>query len=132
MDRIALGIVKNRLGKVLIIKRKNPEQSNKFTKLFWAFPGGRPEGNETLKETVAREVLEETCIHIRVDLFLSKRMHPDFPVEVHYFACTPLNDDEPICPDNREVEDVRWVTANKVEQYFSTNFSPDVRTFLKT
>lgn len=31
----------------------------------WGWPGGRPEGDETLEQTLHREVLEETCCEVR-------------------------------------------------------------------
>jgi len=31
----------------------------------WGWPGGRPEGNESWKQTLRREVLEETCAVVR-------------------------------------------------------------------
>lgn len=32
----------------------------------WEFPGGRPEGDETLEDTLRRELLEEACAEVRV------------------------------------------------------------------
>jgi ADP-ribose pyrophosphatase YjhB (NUDIX family) len=31
----------------------------------WGFPGGRPEGNESWKETLRREMREEACVEVK-------------------------------------------------------------------
>ncbi|WP_426502316.1 NUDIX hydrolase [Dactylosporangium sp. McL0621] len=33
--------------------------------VFWGFPAGRPEGAETPRETLARELREEACVEVR-------------------------------------------------------------------
>lgn len=32
----------------------------------WELPGGRPEGDETLEETLRRELMEEACAEVRI------------------------------------------------------------------
>src|SRR4051812_26211555 len=33
--------------------------------VYWGFPAGRPEGDETLRETLDREMREEACVTVR-------------------------------------------------------------------
>ncbi|MBT3231096.1 NUDIX domain-containing protein [Candidatus Uhrbacteria bacterium] len=131
MENIAIGIVRNRQGQVLIIRRKNPEESPHLTKLFWAFPGGRPEQGESLEETVIREIKEETDIDVKINHLLSTRLHPEFPVHATYFACHPINQAQKPVPDNKETIDARWVIPDQLEKYFTTNLSPDVIAYLR-
>ncbi len=32
--------------------------------VHWGFPTGRPEGNESIEETLHREMREEACVHV--------------------------------------------------------------------
>ena len=52
---IALAIVQNDDGEVLIIKRKNPEKGKDTVELKWAFPGGKISDYESHEETAERE-----------------------------------------------------------------------------
>ena len=60
---IGVGIVVLRRGTtgydVLLIQRRNPPRAGE-----WSIPGGRQEWGETVRETAAREVMEETGVRI--------------------------------------------------------------------
>lgn len=56
---IATGVIENN-GKYLIARRTEPE----WLKGLWEFPGGTVEENETVNETLIREILEETNLNI--------------------------------------------------------------------
>ena len=57
---VAVGVVVFSKEKVLLIKRNKPPKSSQ-----WSIPGGAQNLGETLKNTAAREVLEETGIKIK-------------------------------------------------------------------
>ena len=57
---IALAIIKNEDGDVLIIKRRNPEKGSDGSSLNWAFPGGKVDNYSTHEEAVEESVLGET------------------------------------------------------------------------
>ncbi|MBN1463013.1 MAG: NUDIX hydrolase [Paludibacteraceae bacterium] len=84
---IALDIVTNYKGEILIIKRKKKEEGTNDVTLSWAFPGGKVEKDEDVKDAAAREVLEETCYNVGIKDEISCREHPQFPVYVHYIVC---------------------------------------------
>jgi 8-oxo-dGTP pyrophosphatase MutT (NUDIX family) len=49
------GIIFNDIGEILLIQEKGK----------WKIPGGTPEGNETAKETLRRELMEEADVTIK-------------------------------------------------------------------
>ncbi len=61
---VGIGAVVTRTGpsgiEVLLIRRGNPPRAGE-----WSIPGGRQEWGETIRETAAREVLEETGVTVR-------------------------------------------------------------------
>ena len=58
-----------REGKVLLLKRPDP--------LVWEFPGGKPEEGESLRDTIRREVLEETGLKVNPGLLIPVREAKD-------------------------------------------------------
>ena len=130
MQKIALAVIQNTQGHVLIIKRKIPEESKTLTKLSWAFPGGRPEKQENMEQTVIREIKEEVGLYVKIKSKLSSRQHPDFPVEITYFACETTSNQQAI-PDDDEVSEILWVSPKKLKQYLTQNISPDVQAYLR-
>jgi ADP-ribose pyrophosphatase YjhB (NUDIX family) len=87
----------------------------------WAIPGGRVEFGEGLKAAVAREVLEETGLDVKVGRFLgwAERMGDD-PDRYHYvildFAAEPLDPEAPARAGD-DADDVAWVPAKAIETY---------------
>ena len=59
-ENINLGIVINNQKDFLLIKRAKKEEGKDKSILSWAFPGGRQYKNESKKECIEREILEET------------------------------------------------------------------------
>lgn len=73
-------------GRLFVAQRP----SHKRFGLKWEFPGGKVEPGETLRECLAREILEELCWDVHVgDLFRSIRHEsPQLRIELHAFWCT--------------------------------------------
>ena len=59
-DFINLGVVINKKGEALMIRRVKKEKGKDNCILTWAFPGGKQRLNESRKECVEREILDET------------------------------------------------------------------------
>lgn len=127
ITEISVGIIREE-DKVLIIERP-VEKSNTGVELKWAFPGGKVERDEEPQDTVEREVKEETGYQIRAINLIDKRQHPEFPVLVGYWNCKvmkKLNENQP----NEEIISSRWVRAEDLFKYFTTDLNPKVAEFL--
>jgi ADP-ribose pyrophosphatase YjhB (NUDIX family) len=127
---IALAVVKNSDGEVLIIKRKNPETGSDGSSLAWAFPGGLVEKYSTHKEAVEESVLGETGHYISVGELINKRKHPQFPAKVHYYSCKLTTDATTQFIEEDEVEQISWVSPTTLGDYFETDFDKKVQKFL--
>ena len=58
---IGVGAVIQEGGRILLVQRGKPPAEGR-----WAVPGGRVEPEETIREAVAREALEDTGLHVEV------------------------------------------------------------------
>lgn len=107
---IVVGIV-FRDGKILIDKRKQ----NALLGGLWEFPGGKKKKDETFKQAVAREVLEETGIEIEVGrkLMIVKHTYSHFKITLHAYLCEYKNGTaKPLACDA-----VKWVTVKNLTKY---------------
>ncbi len=122
MKKVVVGIIKKE-GGVLIVQRKNKEKSKDGSVLSWVFPGGAVE-NETKREAVKREVLEETGCKIKVEQLISSRHHPQFPVKIFYYSCRLVEEEAE--PDTKEIEQIKWVKPEELTSYFTTDLDDGV------
>jgi len=98
-------------GRLLITKR--PEGSHLAG--TWEFPGGKQEGDETLKRCLEREIKEELGMDIRANelLLTVKHEYETKLVTLHTFSCTCLKG----APQGLEGQEVRWVEPDDLQQY---------------
>ncbi|MFN7982603.1 MAG: (deoxy)nucleoside triphosphate pyrophosphohydrolase [Vicinamibacterales bacterium] len=63
----------------------------------WEFPGGKCDPGESLHECMQRELLEELAVRCRVgdEVFTISHQYDDRIVELHFFACTLLDEPRP-------------------------------------
>lgn len=107
--------------KVLLIGAKDDEG-----KLFWSFPKGHQETNETDMETAIRETKEETGLDVEIsDNFPIKTGHFVQSGTVYknilLFIAKPLNYE--LKPQNEEVEQAKWIRINEAGNYFTDYYS---------
>jgi 8-oxo-dGTP diphosphatase len=98
-------------GKALIMNEKGR----------WQAPGGRLESGETLREGLAREVLEETGITeleigdaIHVDEWFAKPEGKRVHIVAIFFACKTTSDTVVV---SAEHQDFAWVSAADLANY---------------
>lgn len=125
---INLGVVLNKKGEVLMIRRAEHEKGKDGTELTWAFPGGKQRLNESREECVHREVLAETGYDATSSRQISMRVHPQFLVLVVYHLCS-LNAEKPVAEPSEphEVAEIRWVKPPEIEKLITTDLDPVVK-----
>ena len=89
-------------GRFLVTQR----QKGTHLEGFWEFPGGKCDRDETLKDCLARELLEELDVASRIgeQLLTTTHTYPDRSVEIHFFRCELLGDPQPVLE-----QEMRWV-----------------------
>lgn len=65
-------------GKVLLLQRDHP-----IKKLYWDLPGGRLQKGESLKETLVREVKEETGLNNFNEIYPFTTVVTDIRIPIH-------------------------------------------------
>ncbi len=112
---VGVGVVVWQGDRVLLVRRGRPPQEGQ-----WSLPGGAQRVGETLFETAAREVREETGLEILPHGVITAvdgiSRDPDGAVQYHYtlveIAAT-CRSGAPIAQD--DVTDARWVALDEVE-----------------
>lgn len=127
--QIVLGVVQDKNGRVLIVKRRSKELGIGSAVLEWVFPGGKVKEGETTKKALAREILEESGCKVKVTDLISSRPHPEFPVEVQYYLCELDEKGGEVSDAN--IDGHAWVTPRELQYYFTTNLDPNVAELLK-
>jgi mutator protein MutT len=109
-----LAAVLEKKGRWLIAKRK---KGDRFAG-FWEFPGGKMEPGETPEECLARELLEELGIRVRVGRYLGSIRYssPSFSIELMAYRVLHLAGTLHL----RDHEEVRWVSPNEVSHFALT------------
>ena len=98
-------------GRVLLAQR--PE--GKSMAGLWEFPGGKQEANETLPQTLAREIQEELDIHIGVGEFLIsiKHAYTHFRITLHAYHAVYRSG----IIQHLGVANHAWVTLKDLDNY---------------
>jgi 8-oxo-dGTP pyrophosphatase MutT (NUDIX family) len=101
-------------GAVLLIQHRHHATGE----AYWLLPGGGMEPGETAEQAVAREMLEETGLTVRVDrLLVDVAGEPGGYYErLHTYLCTPIGGEaapgyepEPDAAAAYGIVDVRWL-----------------------
>lgn len=80
---------------LLMYRRKNGKE-------YYTFPGGAQELNETIEETIVRELLEETTIFVHPEQIFY-RLHTDEQEEVFY-TCSYISGEPHLSHDSEEAQ----------------------------
>ncbi|MDO8623234.1 MAG: NUDIX domain-containing protein [archaeon] len=123
---IVLGIIFDpKTKKILIGKR---EKDKDIPKLTWRFPGGRPEHDEELEESIKREIKEETGLNIETIGVIFAKTYPEKKdLLAIYYLCEVISGKEKAGQDFTEL---KWVDPKDLEKYFTTSFHPKLKEYI--
>ena len=98
-------------GRVLLAKRP-PEG---LLGGMWEFPGGKQESNETLPETLEREIMEELDASIQVGEHFGTYYHAytHYKITLHAYQCRLVSDELKMIYHT----DLDWVPLDSMESY---------------
>jgi 8-oxo-dGTP diphosphatase len=102
-----VAVLADERGRYLFIQR-GPEV--KRSPGWWCFVGGEVEAGESLEAAMAREVLEEVGLRVRVEGKVHECVSPNGEYLLHWFQ-TRLDPaaQEPV-PHPHEVAEIRWLS----------------------
>jgi len=108
---VAAGIVRDNEGRILIAQRPN----DGLLGGLWEFPGGKQEPDETLPETLKRELREELAIEVEVGAFFVAVKHAftHFKITLHAYECQYVKGP----PQAIEVQAFAWITEDEFDNY---------------
>jgi len=109
------GIVTDHRGQLLLVRRRNEPAKGR-----WSVPGGRKDPGESDAAATAREVCEETGLHVVVGRLagMVERDAPDGSVYlIRDYWCTPLEGIDPAdVHAGDDAENAAWFTAAEVRE----------------
>ena len=88
---------------------------DKYMGLKWEFPGGKVEQNETFKEALSREILEELNVNIQIHSKVAEERYQDEEINIvlHYYMCSLIDNDIVLS----EHEAIEWVKKQDFQKY---------------
>ena len=112
MPLIPCGVALIRRGNEYLIAQRKKEDS---FGLFWEFPGGKKELDETFEECVAREIKEETGLIVEVGkkfMEIKKRYNQN-TIWLNFYLCSYVSGEaEPL-----DCEKTVWAKLDELENY---------------
>lgn len=105
-------VVVNSDGKWLVVKKRYSG-----LKGVWSIPAGFVQLGETADEAALREVKEETgieCIVTGMVGFRTGVIRGEVSDNMAIFACKPINEEQPICIQERELIDAKWLSVEEL------------------
>ncbi|MBN2732132.1 MAG: (deoxy)nucleoside triphosphate pyrophosphohydrolase, partial [Balneolaceae bacterium] len=96
--------------KVLIALRPNDAMLGGL----WEFPGGKKKEDESIKETVVRELNEELGIEAKImePLMKLKHAYSHFKITLHAYICKI----EKGTPQPKTSQQIRWISIDELDQ----------------
>jgi 8-oxo-dGTP diphosphatase len=108
MVDVAIGVIV-RAGQVLVCRRK---KHGTFPG-YWEFPGGKREGDESPADCLARELMEELAVGVRVagEFPVIEHEYPDAHVRLFPFLCRDVEGE----PRALTSEELAWVGPERLK-----------------
>ncbi len=109
------GVCFNSKNEILIAKKIGNKR--------WIIPGGHPEGNETVEETLKREMIEEVDIKVKnIKLVGAQKVYPENKLEECLYQVRCICEIEELLrqtpdPDNGKMWERKFVPAKDVTKF---------------
>lgn len=112
----AVAVIRREDGRILLLKRRDDEVVYPGA---YTFPGGKVEGNDTISQTLGKEVKEECGLELEPGFLLIKEKaigRPDGQTSKSLsFLCTAKNP-EAVVIDTHDFTDHAWVNLEELRQ----------------
>ena len=110
----AVAVIRRNDGRILLLKRRDDETVYPG---FYTFPGGKIEGNDTIYDTLIKEVKEECGLELEPGLICIKEKaigRPDGQTSKSLsFLCT-VKDVDVVILDTKDFTEYRWVNLEEL------------------
>ena len=110
-----VAVIRNEEGKILVLKRRGDEVAYPG---MYTFPGGKMEDNQTVEETLAEEVMEETGLVLKPGKVLLKDkafLRPDGQTAKSFSYLCEVERTEPVQIDKNDFTDYKWVSVEELK-----------------
>jgi 8-oxo-dGTP pyrophosphatase MutT (NUDIX family) len=128
-NKVALAIVKNSQGEVLIVRKKYDIEYITGGHLNWSFPGGCITEEYKPSECAERHALEQTGYRVYAKDEISQRMLHPLKNHITYIECE-LIDSPPVDIVSDSTEIIEWVDPQNLNQFFTSSLDVGVASFL--
>lgn len=94
MEKTARAIIikEDEVGKYIVsIKRTKYDDNNEIKVIYYTFPGGHVENDETYEETLKREVDEELGINININYLFIEMYNEDLKRTEAFYICEHID-----------------------------------------
>lgn len=111
-----VAVIQRSDGRILLLKRS---ESEKVYPGAWTFPGGKMEGNDTITQTLAKEVKEECNLDLKPGFLLIKEKaikRPDGQTSKSLSFLCSVKNLEAIKIDTKDFSDYAWVNLNELKK----------------
>ncbi len=102
-------------GRILLLKRSDKE---KVYPGYYTFPGGKVEGNDTIQDTLTKEVKEECGLDLKPGFILIKEKsigRPDGQTSKSLSFLCSVEDHEKVVIDKNDFTDFKWVNSKELQ-----------------
>ena len=123
-----LGIIYNQETKMILIGRR--ENDPYFKELSWVFPGGNPNYENELEESLASIIKTQTSLEVKVEKIVFAKTYPEKREFLSvYYLRGPIRGVEQA---GGGLVEIKWVKPTEVKKYFTTSLHPKLFEYLKT
>jgi 8-oxo-dGTP diphosphatase len=111
-----VAVIRNPEGKYLLLKRSEREIA--YPGMF-TFPGGKVEGNDSIEETLEKEVLEEAGLKLKPGKFMIKDktfIRPDDQTVKSFSYLCDVEEYGPVVIDENDFSEYMWATLEDLKK----------------